>query len=230
MSAKAPGPSDTTQSELYLEYCKKGEIIHRFAENLAQTLGVFHGINSTGKALRLEGEATGALSTILFDQLQIMVIRLSALCDNGTRNDDASLGQLVSGVSVPSFQQFLIDKETQWQRAVGHRAGTTRDIPRLIRELKARWSILKGEQDALTRIKHYRNKVLAHATTGLDPSQRVLIRDIWRLSRLALSVAKYIRLLLERDDWNYLDHSEDGKACGRTLVRSLHRDNKVRGL
>ncbi|MCG2642695.1 hypothetical protein ACFPFP_22345 [Bradyrhizobium sp. GCM10023182] len=166
----------------------------------------------------------------MFDQLQIMVIRLCALCDNGTRNDDASLGQLVEDVSTSDFQRFLIDKETQWQRAVGHRAGPTRDIPKLMRALKARWSALKAEQDALTRTKHYRNKVLAHATTGLDPSQRILIRDIWRLSRLALSVAKYIRLLLEGDEWNYLEHSEDGKTYGRMLVRSLHRDNKARGL
>jgi hypothetical protein len=42
-----------------------------------------------------------------------------------------------------------------------------------------------------------------------------------------LSVAKYIRLVLEREEWNYLEHSDDGKARGRALVLALHRDSKA---
>jgi hypothetical protein len=227
MGAKAANPPPPT-SELYKRYSDKAQIIHHFAENLAQTLGVFHGINEAGKRLRLEGESSQALNTILFDQLQLMVLRVCALCGKSTWPDDASLEELVQGITEPSFQAFLIEKEKRWEKAVGYRAGTVGEIPRFTRALKTRWSILNGQTDALARIRHYRNKVLAHATIGLDPSSKVLIRDVWHVSRLALSVAKYVRLLLERQEWNYLEHSADGKASGKALVRALHRDSKGR--
>jgi hypothetical protein len=217
-----------SHSELFRLYSRKADIIHHFAENLAQTLGVFHGINDTGTKLRLEGEFVGALDTILFDQLQMMVVRLCALCGSGNRDDDASLGELVAGLSDPAFQRFLVEKEKQWEQAVGYRAGTVGEIPKFIKILKTRWSALKAKTDALERIRHYRNKVLAHATTGLDPNNKVVIRDIWHISRLALSVAKYVRLILARHEWNYLEHAAAGKARGRCLVVALHCDSKAK--
>lgn len=93
--------------------------------------------------------------------------------------------------------------------------------------MKTRYAALEAETDALDRIRHYRNKLLAHATIGLDPERKAIIGDIWRLSRLVLSVAKYIRLALERKEWNYLEHSDDGKERGRALVLALHRDSKA---
>jgi hypothetical protein len=218
-----------TPEELFQIYSRKAAVVHHFAENLAQTLGVFHGINQTGQKLLIDGEPSGALGTILFDQLQIMVLRICALCDKGSRDDDASLSELVNGLSDHTFQQFLIEKERRWARAVGfHRAGSTAEIQRHAKTMKARWTPLSGEKDALSRIQHYRNKVLAHATTGLDPGRKVLIRDIWRISRLVLSVAKYVRLVLEREEWDYLDHSADGRAVGKALVLAVHRDSKAR--
>lgn len=129
---KAPADHQTP-AELFQRYCKKAEIIHRFAENLAQTWGVFHGINETGKKLAVEGDAAMALSTILFDQLQVMVIRLCALCSSGTRKEDASIGDLVDGLSDKRFQQFLVEREQKWRDAVGFRAGLpTGEIPKFI--------------------------------------------------------------------------------------------------
>jgi hypothetical protein len=84
MGTKTTGMPNLTCSELCQRYCKKAEIIHHFAENLAQTLGVFHGINETGKKLKVEGDFSQAMNTILFDQLQLMVIRVSALCGKST--------------------------------------------------------------------------------------------------------------------------------------------------
>jgi hypothetical protein len=169
--SKGLSPSPTN-SDLFQRYCKKAEIIHHFAENLAQTLGVFNGINETGKALELEGEPNGALSTVLFDQLQIMVVRVCALCDSGTRNDDASLGELVRGLSDRGFQEFLIERENQWVRAVGYRAGPAGEIPKFVRVLKARWSALSAEEDALGRIRHYRNKSSPMPLQDLIPARR----------------------------------------------------------
>jgi hypothetical protein len=54
---------DQTLAELFQRYCKKAEIVHYFAENLAQPLGVFHGVNETGQKLAVEGEVAMALST-----------------------------------------------------------------------------------------------------------------------------------------------------------------------
>jgi hypothetical protein len=68
---------------------------------------------------------------------------------------------------------------------------------------------------------------LAHATTGLDAERKPIMGDIWKLSRLLLSVGKYIRLLLERDEWDYLGHADDGEASGIALVLALHRDSKA---
>jgi hypothetical protein len=116
MAGKRPSTAETP-AELFRLYNRKAEIVHRFAENLAQTLGVFHGINQTGQKLDIDGEPSGALGTILFDQLQMMVLRICALCDKGTRDDDASLGELVRGLSDPVFQQFLIERERNNGRA-----------------------------------------------------------------------------------------------------------------
>ena len=227
-AAVKPNRGSATPAELFQRYTDKAKVIHDFAENLAQTLGVFHGMNETGRNVGLEGDPAGALGTILFDQLQMMVLRICALCDNGTRDDDASLGELVRGLSDPPFQQFLIAKEKRWEQAVGfNRAGATGEIPLHTKTMKTRWTVLNSETEALARIRHYRNKVLAHATTGLDQEQKVLIRDIWRVSRLVLSVAKHVRLVLEREEWSYLEHSADGRARGKALVLALCRDSKV---
>lgn len=179
MGTKKTTAPNLTYSELYQRYCKKADIIHHFAENLAQTLGVFHGINETGKKLKVEGNFSRAMNTILFDQLQLMIIRVCALCGKSTKPDDASLEELVEGITQPSFQLFLVEKELKWQNAYPHRMKTVGEIPRFSRALKARWSILSAETDALARIKHYRNKVLAHATTGLDPTSKGAIAKFW---------------------------------------------------
>jgi hypothetical protein len=227
MGTKPTRTPNLTPDQLYQRYCRQAHIIHQFAENLAQTLGVFHGINETGKKLEVEGDFSRAVNTVLFDQLQLMIIRVCALCGKSTKPDDASLQELVEGITQPSFQAFLVEKERQWQNAYAHRVKTVGEIHKFSRALKARWSILIAETDALVRIRRYRNKVLAHATTGLDPKSKVLLRDVWRISRQVLSVAKYIRLLLERQEWNYLQHSVDAEASGRALVRALHRDSKT---
>jgi hypothetical protein len=215
-------PADSDLRLRFVRLRRKGEMIHHFAENLAQTLGVFHGLNETGKKLKLEGESIPAIQTLLFDQLQIMVIRLCALCADGKREDDASLGGIVAALRDAPLKQFLIERERKWRANVGWRAGDALIVKNLT-VMNTRWSVLQSETEALGRITHFRNKALAHATTGLDPERKVIISDVWRLSRLALSVAKYVRLVLEREDWNYLEHSRDGKANGKALVMVLHR-------
>jgi hypothetical protein len=190
----------------FARLCHKGNIVHHFAENLAQTLGVFHGLNETGKKLKLECESLPAIQTLVFDQLQIMVIRLCALCATDKQEEDAILGGIVTSLRDADLKQFLIGRETDWQAKLGTRAGKPVVVVSL-RAMNARWTVLESETDTLNRIKHFRNKALAHATTGLDPERKVIISDVWRLSRLALSVAKYARLALEREDWNYLEHS-----------------------
>jgi hypothetical protein len=110
----------------------------------------------------VEGKAAAALGTILFDQLQVMVIRLCALCSSGARKEDASIGELVDGLSDKRFQQYLVEREQKWRNAVGVRAGLPAgEIPKFIRILKARYAALEAETDALNRIRHYGNKVLA---------------------------------------------------------------------
>lgn len=74
------------------QYCKSFEIIHRFAENLAQTLGVFHGTTETakegieGKPSRTPGVSSSSSKIVTFNQ------QSPALCDR--RGD----------VSCPSFR------------------------------------------------------------------------------------------------------------------------------
>jgi hypothetical protein len=218
------------KTELYQRYCKQAEIIHHFAENLAQTLGVFHGIYDTVKELDVEGEPVAALNIVLFDLLQIMIMRVCALCDepNGKdKDDDVRMRLLIAGLNEPRFQKFLVEKEERWREIVSYRAGPPQHITSLIEALNDQWILVTAEKEAIRRIKHYRNKALAHATTGLDAESKPIIGDIWKLSRLLLSVAKYIRLLLERDEWDYLEHASDREASGKALVLALHRDSKA---
>jgi len=109
---------------------------------------------------------------------------------------------------------------------MGPRAGEA-IVAKHIKTMNARWSALQARSDALRRVQHFRNKVLAHATTGLNPDQQVIIGDLWALSRLVLTLAKYVRLVVEREEWDYLAHSRDGKAHANALVMALHRDGKA---
>lgn len=217
-------------AEVFKDYSRRAEILHHFAENQAQTLGVFHGINETARRLAVEGEAIGALNIVLFDLLQIMIVRVCALCDTGNRQDDVQMSKLIEGLNEPRFREYSNEKEQRWRQAVGFRAGPAQDIDSHILALNEQWRLVSAEGDAIRRMKHYRNKALAHATTGLDADSKPIIGDIWKVSRLLLSAARCIRLILEREDWNYLEHSEDGKAYGKALVEALHRESQLAAL
>src|SRR5262249_25598259 len=127
----------------------------------------------------------------------------------------------------PSFRKYLVEKEQRWQQAVGVRALPAQDIDVHIAALNEQWRLVSAEQEAIRRMKHYRNKALAHATTGLDDESKPIIGDIWKVSGFLLSAARYIRLILEREDWNYLEHSQDGKTYGEALVQALHRESQI---
>jgi hypothetical protein len=211
----------------YQDYSRRAEIVHHFAENQAQTLGVFHGIHEAAQRLAVEGEPVGAINIVLFDLLQIMIVRICALCDTGNRPDDVQMSKLIEAVNEPSFRKYLVEKEQRWQQVVGFRARPVQEIDSHVAVLNEQWRLVSAEGEAMRRMKHYRNKALVHATTGLDHESKPIIGDIWKVSRLLLSTARYVRLILEHEDWNYLEHSEDGKARGEALVQALHRESQM---
>jgi hypothetical protein len=103
----------------------KAEAVHIAALNLANTLGIFHGINDALEDGQVGGSEARAINVIQFDLPQLLVIRVCALCEEAqNRADDASIAVLVSVVTRPEVRAGLIYSDERWRAAIGPRAET----------------------------------------------------------------------------------------------------------
>ena len=210
----------------------KADAVHVAALNLASTLGIFHGINDVLRERQLRGRPSHAVGTIQFDLLQIMVIRVCALCEGGRRPDDASMPVLLGVLNDRRLREVLIEKDRRWRKNTMYRIPAGRDAAANIRSLKIRWAALKRNESSLTKLRHLRNKQLGHVTIGFEKNHRALLKELWTLTDRALSVARYIRLVFHQIDCDYQDAraslQKDGKALVDTLTARGDRKNSQR--
>jgi hypothetical protein len=204
------------------ELMNKAEMVHLAALNLANTLGVFHGIND---ALE-DGEAVGpevrAINVIQSDLLHLLVIRVCALCDGAqNRADDASIAVLVAAVVDPNIRAGLIAADERWRAGIGPRAERCGSVEQSIGALKGRWTAVTSHPEILKKLYHFRNKRLGHVTVSSGLGQESQLRELWSTARKVLSAARQVRLVFYREDFNYLKSSSRAAVFGGQLVNGL---------
>lgn len=184
------------------------------------TYGVFHGINSAREQAVANDRVIQAVNSIQHDLLHMMAIRLCALCDQGLRPDDSSLivleRELTQGV-----RKHLIEADRKWRGAVGLRATSKNDVATSIASFRRAMTVLRKQEPAIHRARHFRNKLLAHITLSYDPGNKVLLKELWDLTRLALRASRPVRLIFHQSDWNYLVEVRRAEASGRALAKAI---------
>jgi hypothetical protein len=200
----------------------KADAVHIAALSLSNTLGVFHGINNAMEAGPLSGPEIRAINVIQSDLLHLLVIRVCALCASvQNRPDDASIQGLVNALQGKGTREKLIEADERWRGAIGARAEMCADVRKSIGMLKRRWSVLCSQPERLERLHRFRNKRLGHVTVAKKPNQEAQLIELWKTARNALSVARQIRLVFHREDFDYLKSSAEAEFVGRKLIGSI---------
>lgn len=215
----------------YLALKEKAESVHVAALNLATTLGIFHGLNSALRTHSLRGEASHAVGAIQFDLLQIMVVRVCALCEQpqrGARIDDASIAVIMQALDDQLLREYLIEKDRRWYEKMKYRIVNHVGVKVHIKSLRLRWAALQRHEKSLNRLQHFRNKQLGHVTTGFDKSKRALLRELWHLADRALSVAGHVRLVFHDQEWDYQDSASNMGDDARAMMKILTKHSGER--
>jgi len=214
-----------TMEKAYTDLKAKAESVHIAAMNLATTVGVFHGLNGAFRTHVLRGQSSYAVGSIQFDLLQIMVVRVCALCEplqDRLRPDDASMAVIMRELEHKPLREYLIEKDRRWHKGMEHRIVGHLEVNGHIKSLKLRWAALQRHEKSIAKLRHFRNKQLGHVTTGFDKSNISLLRELWRLADRSLSVAGHIRLVFHDQAWDYQDSvsnmREDAQAMMQILI------------
>jgi hypothetical protein len=183
--------------------------------NLAHSLGVFHGFNDELRSENLSGRGTGAISTLMFDQIHLIAIRVHALIVRPHYPTDVSLG---------TFGQALHDNDIRRQlieRAVGFygpsRAEATRkDMVTRIESFVAEYERLNG--DGAAKLRTLRNKVLAHISTEADSIPPVVLRTLWDLGDKTLTLGGEVSLIFREITTDYPSERKSAMAEARSVI------------
>jgi hypothetical protein len=195
------------------------DAVHLAALNLATTYGVFHGVNSAPQLPVINNRVIRAISSIQHDLLHLMAIRVCALCDYGPKPDDASIPAVERRITS-DLRQRLIAEDVQWRAKIGPRAARI-SVSAAIANLRRQRTTLAKRDAELKRIKHFRNKLLAHVTVGHDPSNTVVLRDVWMLTRISLAAARSLRLIFHKKDLDYSAEARRAKGTGKALAEAI---------
>jgi hypothetical protein len=208
--------------ELTRELMNKAEAVHIAALNLANTLGIFHGINDALKDGQVGGPEVRAINVIQSDLLHLLVIRVCALCEAAqNRADDASIAVLVSAIADQKVRAGLIAADERWWAGIGHRAERCASVGQSIGALKGRWTAVTSHPEILKRLYHFRNKRLGHVTVANALGQESQLRELWLTARKVLSAARQVHLVFYREDFDYLKSSSCAAEVGGQLVNAL---------
>lgn len=195
---------------------------HLAALNLAMTYGVFHGINSARGSPVKNMRVAAAINSIQHDLLHLMAVRVCALCEQPfhPRPDDSSLPQIGHHIT-PAVRAYLIAADRDWRAKIGLRAARVTDVAKGIASFRRQLTALRAHEESLKRAKHFRDKQLAHVTVGHNPTSKVVLRDLWKLTRIALAAARGLRLATHRHDWDYLGEARRAENTGKALAKAI---------
>lgn len=202
----------------------KAESVHIAAMNLATTVGIFHGLNGAFRTHVLRGQSSYAVGSIQFDLLQIMAMRVCALCEplqDRVRPDDASIAVIMHALEHEPLREYLIERDRKWRKKMEYRVVGYAEANGHIKSLKLRWAALQRHEKSITKLRHFRNKQLGHVTTGFDKSNMSLLRDLWRLADRSLSVAGHVRLVFHDQEWDYQDSANNMRDDAQAMMQIL---------
>jgi hypothetical protein len=219
------GAMSVTLSARIAALREKAEAAHIASMNLATTLGIFHGINRPAVRSDVRGPAVPAVNAVQHDLLHLSAIRVCALCDEPTKayRDDASLPIILGELNECDVRQHLIAENQQWYDKMRHRIPGLRTAAQEFKALNVSWAALRKHRPSLDRLKYFRNKQLGHVTVGFDRSRATLLKELWTVADQALRVARHLRRVSHKQDWDYLANSKHTRADGRALIRELAR-------
>jgi hypothetical protein len=204
------------------ELMGKAEAVHLAALNLANTLGVFHGINDALEDGKANGPEVRAINVIQSDLLHLLVIRVCALCEAAqNRADDASIAVLVNAVADQKVRAGLIAADERWRAGIGPRAERCASVEQSIGALKGQWASVTSHPEILGRLYHFRNKRLGHVTVANLLGKESQLRELWLTAQKVLSAARQVRLVFYQEDFDYLKSSSKAAVFGGQLVSAL---------
>lgn len=208
-------------------FLKKVDEIHQAVLHLAASYGIFHGMNDAfgGRSIAPR-KASHAIGVIQYDLVNVLVVRLCALCEQGgmAKPDDASMAVLMKEIDNQALRDRLAEKDRRWSRALLSRSPKYRDARSNVAILMERWEKLQSVGESLRRIRHLRNKKIGHVTIGFEKEDLVLFQELWTLIEHTFDLAESIQLVLAGTEYRYRavvdSHKEDGRALIEALCRS----------
>ncbi len=208
---------------------EKAEAVHVAALNLSRTLGVFHGINNAVERGALAAAEIRAIDIIQFDLLNLLLIRVCALCfsNQSERPDDASIDRLVSALRDQALCGKLADDDARWRANIGPRAERCATVQKSIETLQSNWQLIMSQPEVWKRLNHFRNKRLAHTTVAEKPPQEAQLMELWNMARNALNSARQVRLIFFREDFDYLQWCADAESAGRSLIEAIEPETSL---
>lgn len=197
----------------------KAAAVHIAALNLANTLGIFHGVNDALEDGEAAGPGVRAINVIQSDLLHLLVIRVCALCEaSKNRADDASIAILVSAIGDQKVREGLIETDERWRDAIGPRAEKCASVRQSIKELERQWAAVVSPPDVLERLYRFRKKRLGHVTVANPVGREAQLQELWLTARKVLTAASQVRLIFYREDFDYLKSSSmAGDAAGQLM-------------
>jgi hypothetical protein len=194
----------------------KADILDVHIRNLARTLGVFHGFNERLRSKKeVRSEGASAISTIMFDQLHLISVRLNALIIEPRYTTDVSLQTFTDALGDLEIKQALIARAAEWHETeVG--SAYYKSISARLERLPDRLATLR-EIDAPT-LKMMRNKALAHITMEMDTTPPLILKSLWNMSSRAITLGSEVSLFYRQKDTTYADEISWMKRESRSIV------------
>lgn len=200
----------------------KAKILENHIRSLVLTLGVFHGLNDRLEGQRLSGNGASALSVIMSDQIDLVVIRVDALVSPHKWPTDVTLGTFADAMKDPELQQLLIDRTAEWP---GSPELNRKRIAALMERFPQRLQAINA--DAAKRLKRLRNKVVAHITTEGSKIPTVLLHELWDMARRTVTLGGEVsQIFLERPTAHAIEMRQVKKSARYIIgyIRSAHNE------
>lgn len=197
------------------QYELKGQIIHQHVRNLAQTLATFHGFNDRLRGKNYDYTGATAISTIMFDQLHLITIRVSALIAKPKWTDDISLLTFAEGLGSAEIRKEIADRAASWYNGLG---GNERRIEYERRAERLQVSLELLNNEGTKNIKIFRDKVLAHISSEATKIKRIRLNELWRTANRCVLLGEQVQLLFCETQANYFRDMAAIKKDARGLI------------
>lgn len=193
----------------------KAKILDGHICNLSRSLGLFHGINERFRSRIFDGVGSESISVLLFDQLHLIVNRVSALIARPKQSDDITFQDFALALADDEMSNRIAYRASCWY-------GLEND-PELFSEYKTRASRLRSSIHSMESresvvLRRFRNKALAHVTLDAKLESSLQIKTIWRLANRSIVIGHNIQLLFRERQSHYFSEMARVKQDARRMI------------